>query len=128
MVGISKDLHVADKNNKNFSQVAHIVSHIKSNLAEPLKVDDLATIAELSTYQFEQRMQSIFYLTAGQFIQKARIDSAIWKLRKTDDSLVNIAIDCGYGDQNAFSRKFKQTTGMSPGQYKKIARQTTDTI
>jgi AraC-like DNA-binding protein len=122
LAGISKDLNVADKNNKNFSQVAKVVSHIKSNFAEPLKLDDLAEIAALSTYQFEQRMQSIFHLTAGQFIQKIRMDAAIWKLRKTDDSLVNIAMDCGYGDQSAFSRKFKQTTGLSPGQYRKIAR------
>ena len=37
------------------------------------------------------------------------------RLRQTDDPLSQIALDCGYADQTAFSRQFRRTVGVSPG-------------
>lgn len=89
-------------------------------------MDYLAGLTMLSVCQFEARMHTIFNLTAGQYIQKVRIDAAIWKLSKTDDSIVQIAMGCGYSDQSALSRQFKQAVGVSPGLYRKMAKKLND--
>jgi AraC-like DNA-binding protein len=123
IAGVSRDLHTPNKKGKDYSSLAKVIEHIKKNFAEPLRINDLAKMAGLSPYQFEQRMRTIFCLTAGQFIQKTRIDAAIWKLQKSDETIVNIALSCGYADQSVFSRKFKQVAGLSPGQYRKIVKQ-----
>jgi AraC-like DNA-binding protein len=123
LAGVSKDLDIPDKKNKDFPQIARTVTYIKENFSESLRIEELANQADLSVYQFEDRMQTIFHLTAGQFIQKIRIDNALWKLSKSDQPIVEIALDCGYADQSAFSRQFKQAVGISPAQYRRLTKE-----
>ncbi|MBI9019404.1 MAG: AraC family transcriptional regulator [Phycisphaerae bacterium] len=122
LAGISRDLQIPDKKNKDFPLIAEALAHIKVNFAKSIKIQQLAEIASLSVYQFEKRMQTIFNLTAGQFIQKTRIDASLWKLTNTEESIVNIALGCGYADQSSFSRQFKQSVGISPAQYRRLAK------
>jgi AraC-like DNA-binding protein len=99
--------------------VARAIEHIQSRFGEPLRVSELAAGAGLSEYQFEQRIRKIFQITAGQLIQKTRMDVAVRRLRETSDSIAAIALDCGYSDQSAFTRQFRQTVGLSPSQYRR---------
>lgn len=118
VVGISKDLQSANERGEDYSAVAKVVQHIQKNFADTLRVADLATRAGLSGYQFEQRIRKIFQLTAGQLIQKTRMEAAVQRLRETNDPIATIALDCGYSDQSAFTRQFKQTVGLSPSEYR----------
>ena len=119
LVGISKDLQVANERGEDYSRIAKIVQHIQTHFDEPLRVSELAAQAGFSAYQFEQRVQKIFNLTAGQFIQKVRMENAVGRLRETDDAISAIALECGYSDQSAFARQFRQATGMSPAEYRR---------
>jgi AraC-like DNA-binding protein len=76
----------------------------------------------LSIYQFEQRLRRIFQLTAGQFIQKVRMDAAIRRLHDSEDPIASIALGCGYSDQSAFTRQFRLTVGLSPAQFRRASR------
>jgi PAS domain S-box-containing protein len=118
VVGISKDLQSANVRGADYSAVAQAVQHIQKNFADTLRVADLAKRAGLSTYQFEQRIRKIFQLTAGQLIQKTRMEAAVQRLRETNDPIATVALDCGYSDQSAFTRQFKQTSGLSPSEYR----------
>jgi AraC-like DNA-binding protein len=90
---------------------------------DSLSVADLARSAGLSEYQFEQRMRRIFQITAGQMIQKVRMEAAMQLLADRHDSIAAIALECGYSDQSAFTRKFRVTVGLSPSEYRAAARQ-----
>ena len=122
IAGVSRDLIPPKKKHEDYQRIAESVTYIKNNYNKSLMVDDLARMAGMSTYQYEQRMQKIFKLTAGQFIQKTRIEIALWKLRETDLQIVEIALDCGYADQSAFSRQFKKTIALTPAQYRKLMK------
>jgi len=122
LVGISKDLRTPNERGEDYSHVAEAVRHIQAHFSEHLKVQDLASLAGLSAYQFEQRMRRIFQITAGQFIQKVRMDAAVRRLREGDAAIARIALDCGYSDQSAFTRQFRQTVGLSPAQFRRAAR------
>jgi AraC-like DNA-binding protein len=76
-------------------------------------------MAGLSVYQFDQRIRSLFHVTAGQYIVKVRIDAACKRLTTTDEAIAQIALSCGYSDQSAFSRQFKQAVGISPLAYRR---------
>jgi AraC-like DNA-binding protein len=123
LVGISKDLHMPSEKGENYSELSRVIQYIHTHYDQPLKVHNLAKMASLSPYQFEQRMVRIFEITAGQFIQKVRMDAAIHRLSETKDPLFQIALNCGYSDQSTFSRQFKQTVGLPPALYRKMFRE-----
>ncbi|HEU5125956.1 MAG TPA: AraC family transcriptional regulator [Verrucomicrobiae bacterium] len=122
LVGISKDLDSGNDKGRDYAPVARAVEYLQKNFHEPLRVRELAARAGLSEYQFEQRVRKIFQLTAGQLIQKTRMEVAVRRLRATTDSVAAIAQDCGYSDQSAFTRQFRQTVGLSPSEYRRSVR------
>ncbi len=119
LVGISKDLQTPNEKGEDFSRVAKAVRHIQTHFAEPLKIPELAALAGLSPYQFDQRIRKIFQITTGQFIHKVRMDAAVRRLRETDEPVALIAQDCGYSDQSAFTRQVRQTVGLSPTEFRR---------
>jgi AraC-like DNA-binding protein len=120
LVGISKDLRSANERGEDYSAIAGVVLFLQKNFSETLRVTDLAARANFSVYQFEQRIRKLFQLTAGQLIQKTRMEAAVRRLLETNDSVATVAQDCGYSDQSAFTRQFRQTVGMSPSEYRSV--------
>lgn len=118
LVGLSKDVQIGTDRGDDYAAIARTVQHIQQRIGETLRVRDLAAETGLSVYQLEQRIRRVFHLTAGQLIQKTRMEAAVQRLRDTQDAIAAIAIDCGYSDQSAFARQFKQTVGMSPSEYR----------
>jgi AraC-like DNA-binding protein len=123
LVGVSRDLRSATQRGEDYSTVASVVRRIQNDYGEPLRIKMLAADAGMSIYQFEKRIRRIFHITAGQLIQKTRMEAAVQRLRDTRDPIAVIALDCGYSDQSAFTRQFRQTVGLSPSEYRTAYRQ-----
>jgi PAS domain S-box-containing protein len=119
LVGISKDLQTPNERGADYSPLAALIQHIQTHFGEALRIADLARRAGLSPYQFDQRIRRIFQITTGQFILKVRMDAAVRRLRETEDPIAMIALDCGYSDQSAFTRQFRQTVGLSPSEFRR---------
>jgi AraC-like DNA-binding protein len=124
LYGVSKDLQGANERSEDFSRVAEAVRRIRTEYDRPLHVGDLAQRVGLSVYQFEQRIRRIFQVSAGQLIQKIRLQAAVERLVETDESIATVAVRCGYSDQSAFTRKFRETVGLSPSDYRRSFRRT----
>ena len=120
LVGVSQDLHAPRDRGADYAQVAAAIDRIQTHFDEPLRIPELAARAGLSPYQFDRRIRRIFQLTAGQFIHKVRLEAALRRLRESADPIGQIALDCGYADQSAFSRQFRQTVGLTPGQFRLV--------
>ncbi len=116
--GISRDLQPLQS---DMSSLSAVLDHIRGNLDQPLPLPELAKTAGLSTYQFDQRIRSLFGLSAGQYVTRARIELACNRLRQSGDAISRIALDCGYGDQAAFARQFRKSVGLAPKAYRDAA-------
>lgn len=123
LVGISKDLQAPNERGADYAPLAAVIQHIRTHFGEPLRLADLARLGGLSPYQFDQRIRRIFQITTGQFILKVRMDTALRRLRETGDPIAMIALDCGYSDQSAFTRQFRQTVGLTPSEFRRTAPQ-----
>ena len=117
--GISRDLHSPGEQGEDFAAMSSAIDHIHRHYDEALRLPGLAEMAGLSVYQFDQRIRALFHVTAGQYLVKVRIDAACQRLSGTDEPIAQIALSCGYSDQSAFSRQFKQAVGISPMAYRK---------
>lgn len=122
LFGASKDLQGPYERSEDFGPVANAVERIRAHYDQPLQVTELAASAGLSLYQFEQRIRRIFHVTAGQLLQKVRMEAAVARLAETDEPVSVVASKCGYSDQSAFTRKFRETTGLSPLEYRRTFR------
>ena len=117
--GISRDLQAPGAAAGDFAALSAALAHIQHHFEEPLRLPILAEMAGLSVYQFDQRIRSLFRLTAGQYLVRVRIDAACKQLTSTTEAIAQIALTCGYSDQSAFSRQFKQAVGISPLAYRR---------
>jgi len=117
--GISRDLDSPGEQGENFAAMSAAIEYIHRHYDEALRLPGLAKMAALSVYQFDQRIRSLFHVTAGQYLVKVRIDAACQRLSRTEEPIAQIALSCGYSDQSAFSRQFKQAVGISPMAYRK---------
>ncbi|MCC9600423.1 AraC family transcriptional regulator [Stieleria sp. JC731] len=118
LVGVSQDVKIPDVDTEEFEHLAEAISYAKGNLGQSLSVNDLMKVANMSRYQLDRRMRSVFGLTTGQWLIQQKIDRAQGKLQHTNTPIAAIALEVGYSDQSAFTRQFRQATGMSPRDYR----------
>ncbi|TDQ45839.1 AraC family transcriptional regulator [Permianibacter aggregans] len=123
---ISKDLIEPSKDGFVDEALSKTVDYVRSQYSETITLDELASIAGLSVAQLDRRIKRIFQITTGQFIIKTRIDAAARMLRDTEKTVADIAMECGFCDQSALTRQFRQVTGLSPRSYRVIVKGLTD--
>lgn len=122
VIGISRDIHPPTQHSDDLAPLQKVINYIRKNVSEPLRLPQLAEMVDLSVYQLDQRIRGLFHLSAGQFITQTRIEKACNLLKCTDGTIANIALECGYSDQSAFTRQFKQTTSITPKAYRSKMR------
>jgi len=122
VTGISRDLNAPSDKASGFAELASALKLMQSHYTESLRIEDIATKAGLSVYQFEQRVQRLFQMSPLQLLHKLRLDEATRLLRETNDSLADIAINTGWCDQSAFTRHFSRYAGMAPGKFRAMSK------
>lgn len=118
IASISRDLQTPGDEDLRFAGLARTVEFIHKNYADDLKIAEMAAKINLSVTQLDRRMRKVFKLTTSQFIRKTRLEAAARLLTLTVKPISQIAQDCGYSDQSAFTRQFRATVGMAPGAYR----------
>jgi AraC-like DNA-binding protein len=118
LAGISRDAPALSGSAPVSAALSATLAYIEDHLDEPLRIPDLAARAGLSPFQFDQRIRTIFGFSAGQYLSRLRIDRACDRLRHSEASLSELALECGYADQAAFTRQFHKTVGLTPGAYR----------
>ena len=121
LASISRNLHVPASGDPKLGRLAAVVERIRNDYAQPLRISAMAQEAGLSISRMERLMQSVLHVSPRQLLTRQRVEAAAALLRKSQFSLFDIALDCGFCDQPTFCRQFKSVTGMAPGAYRRLA-------
>jgi AraC-like DNA-binding protein len=94
----------------------------KPYLNPDLSLPQLAADLNISSHYLSQVINEQFNLNFFDFVNRYRVE--VFKEKIEDHefrnfSLLGIAFECGFNSKSAFNRIFKQTTGITPSQYKK---------
>jgi len=116
--GMSRDIASGIEAVRDLDTVAAVLDYIDQHIDESLRLDELAEKANLSGYQLDQRIRTLFGLSTAQYITQKRIELACHLLERSKESIGFIALDCGYSDQSAFTRQFRQSVGITPGAFR----------
>jgi transcriptional regulator GlxA family with amidase domain len=82
--------------------------------AEPLCIPRLAKIAEVSQAHFIRTFRATFGETPHRYLQRRRVERAMFLLRATERSITDICFDVGFSSLGTFSRTFHGILGESP--------------
>jgi transcriptional regulator GlxA family with amidase domain len=86
--------------------------------AEPLCIQRLADIAEVSEAHFIRTFRATFGETPHRYLQRRRVERAMFLLRSTDRSVTDICFDVGFSSLGTFSRVFRDVVGEPPSVYR----------
>ncbi len=89
---------------------------MRSNIEEPLNVDELATCIGLSRRRIERLFQTHLDASPSRYYLELRITQARRLLLQGNDSIATIAAACGFLSSTHFSHCFKDYFGASPSQ------------
>ena len=79
----------------------------------------LADAAALSPYHFLRTFDNLTGVTPHQYVLRARLRDAAVRLVRESGSVLDIALDCGFGDISNFNRAFRSEFGVSPRAYRR---------
>ena len=86
--------------------------------AQPLDVPALARIAHVSPAHFARTFRATFGETPHRYLQRRRVERAMFLLRETDRSVTDICLEVGFSSLPTFSRTFRDIVGVSPIAYR----------
>lgn len=95
------------------------VDFIEANLDQNITLDDVARAAGYSAFHFARMFRAISGLSVMGYIRRRRLSLAAQRLLSEEVRLIELALDCGFESQEAFTRAFKRAFGMTPGEYRK---------
>ena len=109
------------KNRQEYlTRINRVVDYIQRHLIEDLSLTVLARVANFSPYHFHRLFKAITGETLNDFVRRVRLEKAGGMLvLNPQESITNIALECGFNEPNYFARQFRQHIGVSPSDYRK---------
>ena len=85
---------------------------------QPLDIAALARIAYVSEAHFIRTFRATFGETPHRYLQRRRVERAMFLLRESDRSVTDICLAVGFTSLGTFSRTFRDVVGQSPTRYR----------
>jgi transcriptional regulator GlxA family with amidase domain len=86
--------------------------------AEPLDVPALARIADTSEAHFIRTFRTTFGETPHRYLQRRRVERAMYLLRATGREVTDVCFDVGFSSLGTFSRTFRDIVGETPSEFR----------
>lgn len=109
-------------NNRYLFDLLKSVEYIYSNFGSKIELETLYSISCMSRSSYLRYFKKIFNATPIDFIRDYRLRQAKSMLKHTNNSLTQIATDCGFCDSAHFSRQFKEKYFLSPSKYRTMLK------
>ena len=85
-------------------------------------LDRLAKAAGLSPFHFLRLFARVLGVTPHQYLLRTRLRRAARLLARDARPISDVALDVGFGDLSNFVRTFHRASGLSPRQFRRMAR------
>jgi AraC family transcriptional regulator len=100
-------------------QLAQVTDFMRDNVDQPIRLSDLAKLANLSSSQFGRAFRVSTGTTPHKWFLDARIERAKAMLVDPHRNLVDIALETGFSEQSHFNRAFRTATGETPNAWRR---------
>lgn len=98
--------------------ISRIINEINSRITEPLPLTEVARAIGYSANYLSHCIKSSVGMNYSAFLSCLRCEIAKERLSETEDSVLSVALECGFGSERNFHRQFKALTGKTPREYR----------
>lgn len=102
----------------NLLRLGDAIAHIETCFAEKITLDDLAQKAHLSSRHFQRIFMECIGRSPIDHLLHVRTQRAAELLKHSNQTITEIAFECGFSDGNYFTRQFRQIMNQTPRQYR----------
>lgn len=103
-----------------FKKIEQVVYYIDTNFKSPIALDEICSFVKYNKYTICHMFKEVTGSTIFEYINFSRAHHAVKKLKETENSILEIATDCGFSSPTYFNRVFKRFFGCSPSVYRKL--------
>ena len=98
-------------------KLVRVLAYFEENLEDSVNLDHVTEELGISRRQIERLFRHHLNTTPKKYLQDLRLQRARILLAETDMPVVDVAIACGYDSAAYFSKRFRETFGMSPHRF-----------
>jgi LacI family transcriptional regulator len=102
--------------------VAKALAIMRREAAGRMPVAEIIRQLPVSKRSFNDRFLKAVGRTPREELFRIRLEMAKDRLLKTDQTVLHVSMDCGFADTESMVRLFKETTGLTPTQFRKQNR------
>ena len=103
-------------------RIGAVQSYLDRHFSEKVSLPHLAAIANLSVRQLNEVFRTALGMTPHQYLVEKRMQQAWQLLTESDLQVGQVAHRVGYGNQAAFSDRFRRHFGQSPRNFRRNAK------
>lgn len=94
--------------------ISDVLAYVQDHLDDALTPHQLANIACFSEHHFHRIFRAVVGESVMDHVRRLRMERAALQLKTSRQSIGSIALDAGYGAQEAFTRIFQAYFGLTP--------------
>ena len=95
-------------------QLMQVLDYIDAHLDQEIKLAHLAELLGMSQFHFSHLFKQSMGISPYQYLLQQRVERAKQLLKRTNQPIVEIALDCGFNSHSHLSKQFRQLTGVTP--------------
>jgi len=101
-------------NDPVLQRMRQTLEFIHQRYREPLHLEDVASRAAMSPSHFSRVFSGFMGENFSAYVHKVRLEKIVQRIETNDESILEIAMDSGFGSLRTFNRVFKNHFGQSP--------------
>ena len=115
-----------EKNGKTAStgnnEIKEVLKYIEKHCCEKLTLEDVAGMFNYNASYFSRRFHQYTGFTFVEYLNRSRTEVACEMLMKSDKTVMEISLDCGFSNVSSFITFFKRQYKMTPEAYRKLVK------
>lgn len=111
---------IETKHNKESERLNKIIEYVMQNFDENINLSMAASMMNMGVTTFCNFFKDNYRMTFVEYINTVRIGHACKLLFEKDQTIAQVAYECGYNSLANFNRQFKKYKRLNPSEYKRM--------
>ncbi|MBB6481705.1 AraC family transcriptional regulator [Spirochaeta isovalerica] len=102
-----------------YEQIQLVLDEMESNLGKKMSIGDYAGLACMSEATFYRYFTALTGFSVKEYLRRRRLSVAAESLKKSQRTILDIALEAGYESHESFTRAFQREFGINPSSIRK---------